>query len=155
MQPDFKPINIFDFLGNIAAQIQLTANEHHIDCELPDSPVIFSCDPVQMEMLIRLLLDNAVKYSPGGGTVVLRAIFPRSDELHIEVIDYGSGMTHEQIDHAFEPYYRAHAIPGIGGLGLGLNLVKHIAELHGGTVSCSSVPLQGSTFTVCLKQPLA
>lgn len=152
MQPHFKPINICDFLGNLVAQIQLTAGNHHIHCELPNTPIIFSCDPMLVEILVRLLLDNAVKYSPGSETVVVRATFHSSGELCIEVIDCGSGMTAEQIGHAFEPYYRADAIHGVGGFGLGLNLAKHIAELHGGSISCSSIPLQGSTFTVNLKQ---
>jgi|GEM_PF-2500631 len=152
MQPDFKPVKIFELLRNLVLQVQLTADNHRIKCELPEAPVVFSCDPILIEILVTLLLDNAVKYSPDGGAIVLRATLLDSRELQIDVIDCGSGMSQEQIDKAFEPYYRAHAVPGIGGLGLGLHLARHIATLHGGSISCSSVSSQGSTFSVNLKQ---
>ncbi len=152
MQPDFKPVKIFELLRNLVLQIQLTADNHRINCELPEAPVVFSCDPILIEILVTLLLDNAVKYSPDGGAIVLRATSLDSRELQIDVIDCGSGMSQEQIDKAFEPYYRAHAVPGIGGLGLGLHLARHIAALHGGSISCSSAPSRGSTFSIILKQ---
>jgi two-component system, OmpR family, phosphate regulon sensor histidine kinase PhoR len=109
-----------------------------------------SCDPLLTEMLLTLLLDNAVKYSPKGGRILFRVAEPVPGQVSIEIGDSGIGMTKEQIQKIFEPFFRTNAIPGVGGVGLGLHLARHITELHGGTISCRSVVTEGTVFTVNL-----
>ncbi len=97
------------------------------------------------------LVSNAMKYTPVGGTIQVR-IQELADEVQVEVEDNGLGIPAEKQVHLFEPFYRAHQ-PGaenISGTGLGLSLVKQVAEQHGGRVWVRSVSGQGSTFGIGL-----
>ena len=92
------------------------------------------------------LLENAVRHTPAGGTVTLRA---ERDEttLRLTVQDTGEGIPPEHLPHIFERFYRAE-----GGAGLGLAIVKAIVEAHGGAVKAESegIPGQGTIITVSL-----
>ena len=107
--------------------------------------------PPLLEQAVVNLIDNAVKYSPEGGTidVILEAT---SDELVISVIDKGLGVAREHLPRLFERFYRVDSARSrdLGGTGLGLAIVKHIAQIHGGRVSVDSVVGQGSTFRIHL-----
>lgn len=113
---------------------------------IPDASVMV--DPEKMQLALNNLLSNAFKYSPGGGDVILRAGL---DELNgrnyvvLEVEDHGMGMKPEQLERAFERFYRADTTGNIPGTGLGLSLVKEIAELHGGYIELESKYGQGTT----------
>lgn len=70
--------------------------------------------------------------------------------MHVSVQDHGIGMHEDDIPRLFEPYFRAQSAAGIAGTGIGLNIVREIVELHGGTVSVSSRVGHGTNFTVNL-----
>lgn len=113
---------------------------------LPDVPVLI--DPEKMQLALNNLLSNAFKYSPQGGEVTLTAhcrVQDGCDYVVLEVRDEGIGMTPEQLTRAFERFYRADASGNIPGSGLGLSLVKEIAELHNGRVELQSVAGRGTT----------
>jgi two-component system phosphate regulon sensor histidine kinase PhoR len=97
------------------------------------------------------LLDNAVKYSPPGGEVHMRAQ-TRDGEMAIEISDAGIGISTDDLPHIFERFYRADKARSrdLGGTGLGLSIVKHIAQLHGGSVEAESRMGQGTTIRVRL-----
>ena len=101
--------------------------------------------------MVMNLLDNAIRYTPRGGqvTAVLEAAGP---ELRIRVSDTGVGIAAEAAPMVFERFYRADKARSRadGGFGLGLSIVKWIAESHDGAVSLASTPGAGSTFTVTL-----
>lgn len=109
-----------------------------------------------MDLLIRLflnLLDNAIKYTPGGGTVTIQT--QRADGCALVTIrDTGPGIPAEQIPHLFERFYRIERDrarrSSTGGAGLGLAIAQEIAHLHGGQITVASTPGQGSAFTVHL-----
>jgi len=105
--------------------------------------------------LLDNLLDNAVKYNRPGGRVAV-GFQAAPGGLLIEVRDTGVGIPREEIPRVFERFYRVDKARSrdTGGTGLGLSIVKHIAELHGGTVSVESEPGEGSVFTVWIPQPL-
>lgn len=122
--------------------------------ELP--PVQVLADAGKIQQALTNLLSNAFKYSAAGSPVQIDADLdldhtPRSLRIHVR--DQGIGMTPEQLDRAFERFYRADTSGNIPGTGLGLNLVKEIVELHGGTVGLQSTPGQGTVAT--LQLPLA
>jgi signal transduction histidine kinase len=93
------------------------------------------------------LLSNAFKYSPQGGEVSLSARLQTDGDqcfAVLEVQDHGIGMKQDQVSRAFERFYRADTTGNIPGTGLGLSLVKEIAELHNGRAELVSEPGQGT-----------
>ena len=98
------------------------------------------------------LLGNAIKFTPRGGRIQVRV--ERADEgVHIRVADDGVGITPEFLPHVFEDFRQADASKtrAHGGLGLGLAIVRHLVELHGGEVQAESRgPGRGAVFTVTL-----
>ena len=107
-------------------------------------------DPGRLEEIIRRLLANAIKFTPDGGVVELRAA-ERDGAVGISVTDTGIGVAPDQQPHVFEAFHQGERpLPdhAQGGAGLGLAVVKGLVLLHGGTASISSVPDQGSTLTI-------
>ncbi|OGO45548.1 MAG: hypothetical protein A2Z05_04735 [Chloroflexi bacterium RBG_16_60_22] len=109
-------------------------------------------DAQRLRQLLANLVDNAVKYTPEKGTVTL-SLYRDGDRACLEVADTGIGIPPEHLPHIFDRFYRVDKARsrGSGGTGLGLAIVKGIAEQHGGDVTVTSRPGQGSTFTVRLK----
>lgn len=122
------------------------------------TPLSFSADGdlssvmVDIDLLhpvLRNLLTNAVKYSPAGSPVSLRAS-RQGDEVTLVVSDQGIGIPPDDQEHVFETFHRASNVTHIGGLGLGLKIVRDYVTLHGGTISVRSQEGQGSMFIVRL-----
>ena len=95
------------------------------------------------------LLSNAVKYSPGGGAIEVEAEM-RADEIVVVVADRGIGIPASDLERLFERYHRGSNVSGIVGTGVGLYLVKMVADLHRGRVEVTSAEGAGSRFTVHL-----
>lgn len=115
-------------------------------CAVP-SGVHLAGDPEKINQVIVNLLDNAMKYSPEGGTVEIRGKEEKRT-VEIEVEDTGIGIPAEDLDRVFERFYRVDRTRSreLGGTGLGLSIVKHIVEAHNGKVSVQSVLGKGSCF---------
>jgi signal transduction histidine kinase len=113
--------------------------------------VQFRGDEGLLRRLLINLLDNAIRYTPPGGKVsaVLEAGAAR---VRIRISDTGVGIPPEAVPHVFERFYRADKARSRqdGGFGLGLSIVKWIAEAHNGTVELTRNPGPGTTFTVTL-----
>ncbi|OGO19000.1 MAG: hypothetical protein A2144_12560 [Chloroflexi bacterium RBG_16_50_9] len=109
-------------------------------------------DAQRLKQLLANLMDNAIKYTPAKGTITL-SLYRDGEWAHLEVTDTGIGIAPEHLTHIFDRFYRVDRARsrGSGGTGLGLAIVKGIAEQHGGKVTVTSDPGQGSTFTVWLK----
>lgn len=111
-------------------------------------PLIILADHDEMAQVVVNLLDNAISYTPKGGSVIISA--EDSDEsVTVTVSDTGIGIMFHDIPRLFERFYRADKARSraSGGTGLGLSIVKHIIENHGGTVGVQSEYNKGSTFT--------
>ena len=115
-----------------------------------DFPII-RADETRLREVFDNLLDNAVKYSRNQGEIRLNAA-RRGDELLFSVSDSGIGISREDLPRIFERFYRADKARSreLGGTGLGLSIVKHIAQLHGGSVEAESVLGKGTTIRVVL-----
>jgi len=109
-------------------------------------------DADRLEQVLRNLVDNAIRYTPEGGTITL-SLFQNGDWALLRVADTGIGISPEHLPHIFDRFYRADKARSraSGGTGLGLAIVKGIVEQHGGRVTVTSEPGKGSTFTVWLK----
>ena len=122
-----------------------------VHTDVPDNTVMTG-DEAEINMILNNLVSNAVKYNRNGGSVVIS--LSRDDNVvTLKVQDTGIGMTQEVADRLFGEFVRIHnaRTKNILGSGLGLSIVKKLAELYGGTVSVQSEPNEGSTFTVLLK----
>jgi CheY-like chemotaxis protein len=119
---------------------------------VPSDRVVLDADPARLAQLFSNLLNNAIKYSPAGKLVHVTAR-RMHDEIIVSVEDQGIGISSESLAQVFEPFLqinRSHE-GGEPGLGIGLTLVKRLAELHGGSVSAHSEGVnKGSTFVVRL-----
>jgi signal transduction histidine kinase len=115
------------------------------------APVIVQGDAGWLERLVLNLVDNAIKFTPEHGRVMIR-VGRDGDQARIDVEDSGMGLSAEDAQRVFERFFRADASRSskTEGAGLGLSLVHWIAEQHGGVVSVRSRPGEGSTFTVTL-----
>lgn len=116
-----------------------------------DAGISIRGDAQQLALLIRNLLENAIRYTPEGGTVSLE-VFRKNGDAFVRVTDDGIGIPREAHARVFERFYRVDRARSrdMGGTGLGLAIVKHVAEIHGGSVSLSSALGEGSIFTVRL-----
>lgn len=127
---------------------------HPLQLVLPDDPVLLEADHARLSQVFANLLNNAAKYSDPGSPVQLRASAgPASDTVRVEVVDCGIGLDPAQAEHIFEMFSQvdASADRAQGGLGVGLTLVRHLVDLHGGTIGVSSAgPGQGAVFEVVL-----
>jgi two-component system OmpR family sensor kinase len=115
----------------------------------PERGVVAAFDRNGVLQLAVILLDNAVKYTPEGGKVMVR-VREGDSQVELEVSDTGVGIPDAQLPLIFERFYRADPSRTTGGAGLGLSIARQIAEAHGGTIEVSSKPGEGSTFTLLL-----
>ena len=131
------------------------SGEHHLAVQLPDADVALCIDRHRIAQVLSNLLNNAAKYTPRGGQIAVELRFEQQDAV-LAVSDNGIGIDPAKLPTIFDMYTQVHEGLGQGGLGVGLNLVKRLVELHGGAVVAESRgPGQGSRFTVRLplRQP--
>jgi len=123
---------------------------HRVRVTSAPGSVVALADPDALDRILKNLLSNALKYSPGGSEVRLGAT-SRGGRVEISVEDDGPGIPEDALPHVFERYYR---VPGrtraVRGLGLGLALVKSLADAHAGSVRAERAHSGGSRFTVTL-----
>ncbi|WUH95252.1 HAMP domain-containing histidine kinase [Streptomyces sp. NBC_00433] len=168
-----EAVLIDDLLGQVAAAHQARAEAAGVSLAVSAGapgeprPPLFDADPVRLRQAVSNLVSNAVRHTPPGGTVTLRAyVTDSADEVKeadrprkiegkvvaVEVADTGSGIPEQDVPHVFDRFWRAEKsrTRSTGGSGLGLAIVLKLAEAHGGTASVVSVAGQGSVFTVRL-----
>lgn len=139
-----------DQLMESVEEVQRTAERHKFVIESVSNAIIYG-DRDRVGQVLVNLLTNAVKYSPEGTTVVVRATTDGAAAT-VAVQDSGVGISAEKTPHVFEQFYRATNEQNIGvaGLGLGLYIASEIVQRHGGTIWVESVEGQGSTFSFSL-----
>ncbi len=155
-QPDDlsrEEIDLPSFLAEIARDFELRAGKKgvklRVDVAADTAPL--NADRLRMEQVFANLTDNALKFTPEGGTVTLGAATSGSDTL-LWVSDTGQGILSSYLPHIFERFYRGDKgrSRDIGGTGLGLSIVKHIARAHGGDAEADSTFGKGTTIRLRL-----
>jgi signal transduction histidine kinase len=149
-----EQLDLNALVGDVVAGTRPTAPQHALDLALdPTLPLLWG-DRDKLTQALLNLLNNAIKYSPQGGEVTVGTRLT-GGEAHLWVRDQGVGIPPEALDVVFERYARVESGPQryIKGTGLGLPIVRQIAQLHGGRAWAESAVRQGSTFYVAL--PLA
>ena len=141
-------------------RVSAAEREHELTLEIPDDLPAISADANALRRALCAITENAIKYTPEGGRVILRAYPDKRDAnyLVIEIIDNGRGIQSDEIPRIFERFYRGRVndksgsgdAQNVSGVGLGLHLARELIEEMNGTISVASSPGNGSTFTVRL-----
>jgi signal transduction histidine kinase len=151
---EWEPVNLCNVVELATEPVRAETASREIDLavELPECPLVVQGAPVRLQQVVWNLLSNAVKFTPRGGRVGVRA-WREGDEARVEVSDTGVGIAPEFLPHVFDRFRQADGSTTrqYGGLGLGLAIVRALAELHNGWVAAESGGLgEGSRFTVGL-----
>ena len=137
----------------IVAVYEDVADEKQIDLATDVEPgLTAAADRDRLRQVLANLVDNAIKYTPGGGRVTIRARHDGSS-VQIEIADTGAGISSQDLPRIWDRLYRGDQSRTERGLGLGLSLVRAIVAAHGGTVEVATEASKGSTFRVVLPQP--
>jgi signal transduction histidine kinase len=146
------PLALEPMIQDLVDQLTLLADDRQITLSFESQTVLPVLGDAQwLTHALINLLDNALHYTPPGGTVTIR-LQEVGEEVAVSVEDTGHGIEPEHLPHLFERFYRTDwaRAKDAGGTGLGLAIIKEIAEAHGGTVSVTSQVNKGSVFTLHL-----
>lgn len=150
LQMQLEAFDIRDLAEEIIRLYEPTSPEHKFVLEQPDEPVMLFGDPLRIGQVFSNLVSNAIKFSPGGGSVKLTTRVEK-DEVMLCVSDHGVGIAAEEMTDLFTPFQRRRSDVAPGA-GLGLSVVRRIVAAHGGRIDVDSEPGIGSTF--CVRLPL-
>jgi two-component system phosphate regulon sensor histidine kinase PhoR len=148
-----EPIDLGEVVSGAAERLRPQAARLGLDLVVELAPALpdVNGDRVSLERVVANLVHNATKFTPEGGSIVVSA----KDEdggVVVSVTDTGEGIDPQDLPRIFERFYKADRARRAGGSGLGLAVVKHTVEAHGGWIEAESMPGQGSTFRFWLPQ---
>ena len=150
-----QQVDIVALLKIVAAHYGATlkSNKQKLITEFPNEPVTLTLDRAYMMLAFENLLDNACKYTPPGKNIRLSVTETR-DSYKIAFHDEGIGIRHRDIPKLYKKFSRLDngAVTDVSGSGVGLYMVKHIVQLHGGTIRVRSKLHSGTTFMITLKK---
>jgi len=146
-----EPVQLPSLAGKVVRRLQVLTNSHSFQVEFePDSPPV-TADPALLEEVLTNLVENAIKYSPGGGRITVLGKSTEKD-VSVTVADEGVGISEEDIKYIFKRFQRTDRsfVRRVKGVGLGLYICKSIIEAHGGNISVASEAGKGSKFSFTL-----
>jgi two-component system phosphate regulon sensor histidine kinase PhoR len=149
-----KAFNLATLCSASINRMGAKANEKKINLDMicPDNVILVEGDEEKLGWVILQLLDNAIKFTPNNGRVLLE-IIPESGLAHVSVTDTGIGIPEDRIEEIFLPFHQldGSSTRRYGGTGLGLALARKIIEAHGSLIHISSIVDKGSRFEFLLK----
>ena len=148
LQVNLAETDVRDVVGQVLEAAGAGANGHRFVVELPDEPLAARADPEKLRQVCAILVDNALRYSPAGGTVTVGAT-RRQDTIEVSVADEGVGIPQSDQEQIFRKFYRgadAELRVGAGGTGLGLFIARGLVTAMGGRIWVSSREGEGSRF---------
>jgi two-component system sensor histidine kinase CiaH len=147
-----EKVSLMEMAKNAVKKVRPLAKKKHIKLSQKTASIFVKGDKDSIEKLMVILLENAIKYTPRKGMVILK-VFKETRNAVISVKDTGVGRPREDLPRIFERFYRAdhsRSKGGSDGFGLGLSIAKKIAEMHHGKIGVKSELGKGSTFRVLL-----
>jgi signal transduction histidine kinase len=147
-----QPVDFGRLVRETAAGIAVLAEERDVRLDVTAADLRVLGDAGRLRQVLLILLDNALKHTPDGGTIAVRV--ERAGKCaQLSVQDSGSGIDPQDLPHIFDRFYRADRARATEGVGLGLSIGRWIVEAHGGRIAAANTPGSGALFTVTL--PLA
>ena len=128
---------------------EATKKKQSLHTDIKGTPLIIKGDRGKVKQIIRNLIENAIKYSPEGGEIIVRG-YGKNGRIFIEVEDNGIGIARENFDQIYQPFKQINGIyhKKNEGFGLGLTITKNLLKYHNGTIELHSVPGEGCKFTI-------
>jgi PAS domain S-box-containing protein len=158
LQVNLAATDVRDVVGQVVEMVSGSElNGHRFVVDLPDEPLAARADPEKLRQVCAILVENAVRYSPDGGTVTIGAA-RRQDAVEISVADEGIGIPQSDQEQIFRKFYRgsdAELRAGSGGTGLGLFIARGLVTAMGGRIWVSSQEGEGSLFAFELPAAVA
>jgi signal transduction histidine kinase len=150
-ETELSPVALSDVIQIVLTSLKDKSGRHQIAVDIPSPLPDLLADRDKMGQVFLNLLDNAIKFSPDGGKISIKAGV-KGKMVRCDISDQGIGIAKRDIPHIFKKFYRVDNSDKyeISGTGLGLSIVKHIVESHGGKISVRSKLRKGSTFTMLL-----
>ncbi|MGI6328922.1 MAG: ATP-binding protein [Dethiobacteria bacterium] len=145
-----EPVLLARIVEKAVDDARLRTTKHKFVVSIPKNFPVIEADPARTRQVLDNLLENAIKYSPEGGLIVIQCRID-SREVTVSVADEGVGIAPEHLNRLFEKFYRVKS--DLAGTGLGLPVASEIVEKQGGRIWASSTPGKGSTF--CFTLPFA
>jgi signal transduction histidine kinase len=148
---DRAAVDMSALVRRVAGELQAVNEDRAIMVECPEAPIMIDGDELRLEQVLQNLVQNALKYSASPAPIAI-SVAQRGERVCVAVRDQGMGIPESALPQLFNRFYRAEnaAERHIGGIGIGLYVVKEIITLHGGDVAVESAEGAGSTFTICL-----
>jgi signal transduction histidine kinase len=145
------PLNLATLVQQVVTAWTARVDTHALTYDAPTTPLMVLGDAGRLEQVLDNVLQNAIKYSPAGSAVTVRAV-PCGARVAVAISDQGSGIAEADQAQVFAPFYRGApgVAPQVGGLGIGLYVVKEIITRHGGDVTVASAVGKGTTVTLWL-----
>jgi signal transduction histidine kinase len=162
-----RPVELDELIRGVVDQVRpfVTARRLQLHLQVADDLGTFEVDPEKLGAVLINLLTNAIKFTPDGGEIWLRARLAAADRAEIAVEDRGIGLEPRALEHLFQPFFTQfdpsrHSSGDFGfckrGLGLGLSIAKQFVDMHGGRIFAESVESGGTRVTAILPRgPLA
>ncbi|MDV9174793.1 HAMP domain-containing sensor histidine kinase [Streptomyces sp. W16] len=147
-----EPVRVEDLVDQVVAAYRVSADTAGVALTgKADNSLWLAADPVRMRQVLGNLVSNALRHTPADGTVTLTA-WRDGEDVVLTVVDTGTGIAPENLQHVFERFWRADQSRSrrTGGSGLGLSIVRDLVAAHDGTVEAASEPGAGSVFTLRL-----
>jgi signal transduction histidine kinase len=150
MKLNAQNVDLVDLVRDVCDLFQPLAENRNIriDIEAPESAKVLG-DLKKLQRVFSNLVDNALKYTPGGGSVNI-VIEETAKDIIVIVKDTGSGIPKDDLPHIFDRFFRGEKSRSTAGNGLGLSLAQAFVIVHGGTITATKTPGQGAQFTVIL-----
>lgn len=141
------PVNLPDVVSKVVAAQKSYTNKHEFSVQLEDDLPTIVADNDKVDQILTNLTNNAVKYSPKGGIITVSGK-QSNGVIQMAVTDQGMGIPKEHIEKLFDRFHRIdnRDTRKVGGTGIGLYLVKHLVEAHGGRIWVESEEGKGSSF---------
>ncbi|HZG67556.1 MAG TPA: ATP-binding protein [Herpetosiphonaceae bacterium] len=145
-----EQVDLVELVRRVTKELRPSIGDYTIGVAVPAKPIMIWGDTHRIEQVLTQLLDNAVKFSPWGGTIQVRV--SADDQAHLAVVDHGIGIPVDEQPRLFGRFYRASNVDTdrISGLGIGLYLAREFVAAHHGRIDVRSVPDQETVFEVTL-----